>query len=63
MPTAVNLAEKLAAFSEHWSPKIVAKFKTSRLGSGLEGESAGVAEAGPEDRGQKRGVHRASFPR
>jgi mannose-6-phosphate isomerase-like protein (cupin superfamily) len=26
MPTAVNLAEKLAAFSEHWSPKIVARF-------------------------------------
>jgi mannose-6-phosphate isomerase-like protein (cupin superfamily) len=26
MPTAVHLAEKLAAFSEHWSPKIVAKF-------------------------------------
>jgi mannose-6-phosphate isomerase-like protein (cupin superfamily) len=26
VPTAVNLAEKLAAFSEHWSPKIVARF-------------------------------------
>jgi mannose-6-phosphate isomerase-like protein (cupin superfamily) len=26
MPTAVNLAEKLAAFSERWSPKIVAQF-------------------------------------
>ncbi len=26
MPTAVNLAGKLAAFSEHWSPKIVAQF-------------------------------------
>ena len=26
MPTAVNLTEKLAAFSEHWSPKIVAQF-------------------------------------
>lgn len=26
MPTPVNLAEKLAAFSEHWSPKIVAQF-------------------------------------
>lgn len=26
MPTAVHLAEKLGAFSEHWSPKIVAKF-------------------------------------
>ena len=26
MPTAVNLAEKLAAFSEHFSPKIVARF-------------------------------------
>jgi mannose-6-phosphate isomerase-like protein (cupin superfamily) len=26
MPTAVNLAGKLAAFSKHWSPKIVAQF-------------------------------------
>jgi mannose-6-phosphate isomerase-like protein (cupin superfamily) len=26
MPTAVNLAEKLAAFDERWSPKIVAQF-------------------------------------
>ena len=26
MPTAVNLSEKLAAFAEHWSPKIVATF-------------------------------------
>lgn len=26
MPTAVKLSEKLAAFSEHWSPKIVATF-------------------------------------
>ena len=26
MPEAVNLAEKLAKFSEHWSPKIVAKY-------------------------------------
>jgi mannose-6-phosphate isomerase-like protein (cupin superfamily) len=25
-PAAVNLAEKLALFSEHWSPKIVAQF-------------------------------------
>lgn len=25
MPTAVNLAEKFAKFSEHWSPKIVAR--------------------------------------
>jgi mannose-6-phosphate isomerase-like protein (cupin superfamily) len=26
MPTAVDLAAKLAMFSEHWSPKIVASF-------------------------------------
>lgn len=26
MPSAVNLADKLAGFSEHWSPKIVARF-------------------------------------
>lgn len=26
MPKAVNLAEKLATFSEHWSPRIVASF-------------------------------------
>ena len=25
MPTAINLAEKFAKFSEHWSPKIVAR--------------------------------------
>ena len=26
MPEAINLAEKLSKFSEHWSPKIVSKF-------------------------------------
>jgi len=26
MPQAVNLAEKLATFSEHWSPRIVGSF-------------------------------------
>jgi len=26
MPTAVSLTEKLSAFSEHWSPKIVTQF-------------------------------------
>ena len=26
MPTAIRLAEKLCAFSEHWSPKIIAQF-------------------------------------
>ena len=26
MPTAINLAEKLGAFSDHWSPRIVAQF-------------------------------------
>jgi len=26
MPEAVNLAEKLSLFSEHWSPKIVASY-------------------------------------
>jgi mannose-6-phosphate isomerase-like protein (cupin superfamily) len=26
MPAAVKLAEKLGAFSEHWSPKIVSQF-------------------------------------
>ncbi len=26
MPTAISLSEKLSAFSEHWSPKIVAQF-------------------------------------
>ncbi|MCI0876027.1 MAG: cupin domain-containing protein, partial [Chloroflexi bacterium] len=25
IPAAINLGEKLALFSEHWSPKIVAK--------------------------------------
>ena len=26
MPEAINLAEKLSKFSEHWSPKTVSKF-------------------------------------
>jgi len=26
MPTAIRVAEKLCAFSEHWSPKIIAQF-------------------------------------
>ena len=26
MPTAINLAEKLSAFSDHWSPKIISHF-------------------------------------
>jgi mannose-6-phosphate isomerase-like protein (cupin superfamily) len=26
MPSAVSLTEKLSAFSDHWSPKIVARF-------------------------------------
>jgi mannose-6-phosphate isomerase-like protein (cupin superfamily) len=26
MPTPISLSEKLSAFSEHWSPKIVAQF-------------------------------------
>ena len=26
MPTTISLIEKLSAFSEHWSPKIVAQF-------------------------------------
>ena len=26
MPAAINLAQKLDTFSEHWSPKIVAQF-------------------------------------
>jgi mannose-6-phosphate isomerase-like protein (cupin superfamily) len=26
MPTAISLAEKLCAFSDHWSPKIIAQF-------------------------------------
>lgn len=26
MPTAISLAEKFSAFSDHWSPKIVAQF-------------------------------------
>ena len=26
MPTAVNLADKLGLFAEHWSPRIVARF-------------------------------------
>ena len=26
MPTAINLADKLSAFSDHWSPKIIAQF-------------------------------------
>jgi mannose-6-phosphate isomerase-like protein (cupin superfamily) len=26
MPTSISLSEKLGAFSEHWSPKIIAQF-------------------------------------
>lgn len=26
MPTAISLVEKLSAFSDHWSPKIIAQF-------------------------------------
>jgi mannose-6-phosphate isomerase-like protein (cupin superfamily) len=26
MPTAINLAEKLSRFSDHWSPKIISQF-------------------------------------
>jgi len=26
MPTAINLAEKLSAFSDHWAPKIITQF-------------------------------------
>ena len=26
MPAAINLSEKFATFSEHWSPKIVSRF-------------------------------------
>ena len=26
MPTAISLTEKLSAFSDHWSPKIIAHF-------------------------------------
>jgi mannose-6-phosphate isomerase-like protein (cupin superfamily) len=26
MPTPISLSEKLGAFSEHWSPKIIAQF-------------------------------------
>jgi len=26
MPTAISLTEKLSAFSDHWSPKIIAQF-------------------------------------
>jgi len=26
MPTAINLAEKLSAFSDHWTPKIITHF-------------------------------------
>jgi mannose-6-phosphate isomerase-like protein (cupin superfamily) len=26
MPTAINLADKLSAFSDYWSPKIIAQF-------------------------------------
>jgi mannose-6-phosphate isomerase-like protein (cupin superfamily) len=30
-PTKVNLAEKLDAFSEHWSPKIVARYNDNEV--------------------------------
>ena len=30
-PTHVNLAEKLDAFSEHWSPKIVARYNDNEV--------------------------------
>lgn len=31
MPKSVNLAEKLAGFSEHWSPKIVAGYNGNEI--------------------------------
>jgi len=30
-PTKINLAEKLDAFSEHWSPKIVARYNDNEV--------------------------------
>jgi len=30
-PTKVNLAEKLGSFSEHWSPKIVARYNDNEI--------------------------------
>jgi mannose-6-phosphate isomerase-like protein (cupin superfamily) len=30
-PTHINLAEKLGAFSEHWSPKIVARYNDNEV--------------------------------
>jgi mannose-6-phosphate isomerase-like protein (cupin superfamily) len=30
-PTKVNLAEKLGSFSEHWSPKIVARYNDNEV--------------------------------
>ena len=30
-PTHINLAEKLDAFSEHWSPKIVARYNDNEV--------------------------------
>lgn len=30
-PTAVNLKDKLATFSEHWSPKIISKFNDNDI--------------------------------
>jgi mannose-6-phosphate isomerase-like protein (cupin superfamily) len=30
-PTHINLAEKLNAFSEHWSPKIVARYNDNEV--------------------------------
>jgi mannose-6-phosphate isomerase-like protein (cupin superfamily) len=30
-PTKINLAEKLASFSEHWSPKIVARYNDNEV--------------------------------
>ncbi|MEA3057720.1 MAG: hypothetical protein QOF34_535, partial [Sphingomonadales bacterium] len=30
-PTKINLAEKFASFSEHWSPKIVARYNDNEV--------------------------------
>ena len=31
VPTKINIAEKLDAFSEHWSPKIVARYNDNEV--------------------------------
>ena len=50
MPDAINLAEKLALFSEHWSPRIVSRFNGHDvMVMKVEGEFAWHAHADTDD--------------